>query len=179
MKRLENINEQIGGAKKDQFLYSVPIGPKVKGETPIYRKPTHKDKLMEIPADIKSMADFWDRSLKLYPNNKFVEDFTFKQVDEMARRVGSWIVSRGHKLFFMYCLNSPNWTITDVATMNYGLVNVPLYDTLGAEAFNHILKITEGTLIFTTKNLTSNLYNFLSKNKYNVNEVCFLDDVDK
>ncbi len=42
----------------------------------------------------------------------------------------------------MYCLSSPEWTITDVATMNYGLINVALYDTLGAEAFSHILKIT-------------------------------------
>lgn len=81
-------------------------------------------------------------NVKKFPQNLFVEDFTFTQVDQMARRVGSWIISRGHKLFFLYCLNSPNWTIADFATWNYGLVNVPLYDTLGAEAFNHILEIT-------------------------------------
>jgi len=50
----------------------------------------------------------------------------------MARRVGSWIVSKGHKLFFLYCLNSPNWTISDIASWNYNLITVPLYDTLGA-----------------------------------------------
>ena len=86
----------------------------------------------------------------------------------MACRVGSWIVSRGHKLFFLYCSNSPNWTITDIATWNYGLVNVPLYNTLGEVAFNHIFEITEGTLVFSTKNLSGNVYNFLSKNKYNL-----------
>lgn len=133
---------------------------------------------MEIPSDMNSLADFWDRSVKLYPNNKLVEELTFTQVDEMARRVGSWIIDHGHKLFFLYCVNCPNWTICDVASMNYGLVNVPLYDTLGPEAFNHILKITEGTLMFTTKNLAKNLYNYLSKGKYNVSEICFFNEVD-
>lgn len=60
----------------------------------------------------------------------------------MACRVGSWILSNNHKLFYLYCSNSPYWTITDVATWNYGFTNVPLYDTLGPEAFSHILKIT-------------------------------------
>lgn len=84
------------------------------------------------------------------------------------KRVGSWIRSRGHQLFFYYCTNSINWTIADIASWNYGLINVPLYDTLGKEAFDHILKICEGTLLFTTRNLMNNLYNFLSKNKYQV-----------
>lgn len=78
-------------------------------------------------------------------------------------------MDRGHKLFFLYSSNCPNWTISDIATSNYGLVNVPLYNTLGTEAFHHILEITEGTLVFTTKNLVGNLYNILSKNKYKVN----------
>ncbi len=78
-----------------------------------------------------SLAKFWDRSVRLYQNSKFIEDFTYKEVDDMARRVGSWILDRGHNLTFLYCLNSPEWTITDVATMNYGLINVPLYETLG------------------------------------------------
>ena len=51
MKRLEDLSSQlIAGDSKDNFIYSVPIGPKVKGETPIHRKPTHKDKLLEIPS---------------------------------------------------------------------------------------------------------------------------------
>jgi long-subunit acyl-CoA synthetase (AMP-forming) len=60
----------------------------------------------------------------------------------MARRVGSWILSRGHKLYFLYSLNCPNWTICDIASWNYGIINVPLYDTLGEEAFDHILNVT-------------------------------------
>lgn len=155
----------------------MPVTPKKKGESPIYRKVSQKDGLFQIPNEIKSLADFWDASLKKFPNNLLLEDFTFKQVDDMARRVASWILNGGHKLFFLYCLNSPSWTITDIASWNYGFVNVPLYDTLGAEAFYHILKITEGTLMFTTKSLINNLYNYLSKDKHNLKEVCFFDEI--
>lgn len=130
MNRLEQIKDNIGGKDK-KFLYAVPIGPKKKGESAIYRKPAQKNGLMQIPAEIKSCIDFWDRSVKLYPNNRYIEDYTFTQVDQIMRRVGSWIKSNGHQLFYLYALNSPSWTIADIASMNYGFVNVPLYDTLG------------------------------------------------
>jgi long-subunit acyl-CoA synthetase (AMP-forming) len=91
------------------------------------------------------------------------------------RNIGSWIKNHGHKLFFLYAANSVEWTLTDIASWNYGFLNVPLYDTLGEEAFDHILKITEGTLMFTTKNLIPNLVKYLSKNKRNIREVCFFN----
>lgn len=160
-----------------EFIYSVPIGPKVEGETQVHGKPTQKDKLLEIPPYFTSLSVYWDDCVKRHSTNLLSEDFNFIQMDEMARRVGSWIVNRGHKLFFLYCSNSPNWLITDIATWNYGLVNVPLYATLGTEAFNHILNITEGTLIFTTKNMVDSVHSFMSKNKYNVKEVCFYDEI--
>jgi long-subunit acyl-CoA synthetase (AMP-forming) len=49
----------------------------------------------------------------------------------MMKNVGSWIKSHGHKLFFLYSLNCVEWTLTDIASWNFGLINVPLYDTLG------------------------------------------------
>lgn len=58
--------------------------------------------------------------------------------------------------------------MTDIASWKYGFINVPLYDTLGSEAFYHILKITSGTLLFTTKSLFNNLVNYISKEKYNL-----------
>lgn len=120
MNALQNTCAQnISGQGNEKFIYSVAIGPKIKGETQVYRKPTHKDKLLEIPSNFTSLAVFWDDCVKKHPTNLLSEDYTFTQIDEMARRVGSWIVSRGHKLFFLYCANSPNWTITDIATWNY------------------------------------------------------------
>lgn len=51
-------------------------------------------------------------------------------------------MSNKHTVCFLYAKNRPEWTLTDVASWNYGIINVPLYDTLGYDAFDHILKIT-------------------------------------
>jgi hypothetical protein len=65
MKRLENLSETLkeGNSK---IVYSVPIGPKKKGETAIYRHPDQKDGLKKIPSELKSLIDLWDQSLKKY-----------------------------------------------------------------------------------------------------------------
>lgn len=44
-------------------------------------------------------------------------------------------------LFFVF-----KWVLTEVATNAYSMVNVPLYDTLGAEAISFIL--VQSKLIF-------------------------------
>lgn len=102
---------------------------------------------------------------------------TYKEVDEKMKRVGSWISANKHRLFFLYAKNRMEWTLTDIASWNYGFINVPLYDTLGYEAFDHILRITEGTLLFTTADLADNLWNYLNKNLHNIQQVCFFDSV--
>lgn len=175
MIRLQKIASDI--SEKREFVYSVPVTPKIKGETPIYRKVSHKNGLLRIPSNITSLADIWHQTLSQYPNNKLVEDLTAVEVDKEVKKVGSWLTKNNHKTMFMYCKNSPRWTFVDIACWNYGLLNVPLYDTLGEEAFHHILKITEGTLLFTTSDLFTNLINYLSKSKANLKEVIFFDKV--
>lgn len=50
--------------------------------------------------------------------------------------------------------NRLEWFITDIACQAYGLASVPLYDTLGATAMVHILKLTSLTCIAgATENL--------------------------
>lgn len=43
------------------------------------------------------------------------------------------------------------WVLTEVATNAYSMVNVPLYDTLGAEAISFIL--VQSKLIITRSNV--------------------------
>jgi long-subunit acyl-CoA synthetase (AMP-forming) len=45
--------------------------------------------------------------------------------------VGSWLYQNQHFKIYLYAKNSPEWTITDIASWNYGIINTPLYDTLG------------------------------------------------
>jgi long-subunit acyl-CoA synthetase (AMP-forming) len=53
------------------------------------------------------------------------------ELDKLARSLGSWMLKNNHQKIFLYAKNSIEWTITDVASWNYGTTNVPLYDTLG------------------------------------------------
>ena len=77
-----------------------------------------------------------------FSSSPCLEKQTFAEVNEKVKRAGSWIKQRGHNLIFLYARNSWHWTLTDICCMNYKIINVPLYDTLGFEAFDHILKVT-------------------------------------
>ncbi len=73
MNRLESISEKIVVQQNQhKHIYAVPIGPKVKGETQAYRRPDQVNGFKSLPTDITSLANFWDRSVRLYPNNKFI-----------------------------------------------------------------------------------------------------------
>jgi long-chain acyl-CoA synthetase len=169
MNRLEATREQLSGS----FLYSVPVTPKKPGESSVYRRPERRDSLVEVPHEATSLARVWDHSVTRFSSLPAIENYTFAQVDRMVRRVASWLQAKSHRLFFLYALNSIEWTVVDLAAWNYGFVTVPLYDTFGYESFDYILKMTEGTLIFTTKNLIPSLVKYLGTNKRNVTEVCF------
>jgi long-subunit acyl-CoA synthetase (AMP-forming) len=60
----------------------------------------------------------------------------------MSKSLGSWLLENKHNKIYLYAKNCPEWTTTDIACWNYGITNIPLYDTLGAEAFFHIIKLT-------------------------------------
>ncbi|KAF6768135.1 hypothetical protein AHF37_06451 [Paragonimus kellicotti] len=71
------------------------------------------------------------------------------QVDEKIRAFGSALVNfvgrrpNEYNIVGIYARNSPEWVITQHACVAYSYVYVPLYDTLGSEAMQHILKQTE------------------------------------
>lgn len=93
----------------------------------------------------------------------------------MANSLGSWLIAHKHSKIFLYAKNRVEWTVTDIACWNYGTTNIPLYDTLGMEAFQHIIKLTQGTAIFTTNDLTNNLIENLKKDKASINTVVYFD----
>ena len=97
---------------------------------------------MVIPSTIKNLADFWDLTLSKHANNPALEEMTYKEADVLLKAVGSWLVANKHHKIYLYAKSSQEWTITDLASWNYGITNIPLYDTLGEEAFLHILKLT-------------------------------------
>ena len=91
--------------------------------------------------------------------NKFTY-FTNSEIEEQVKALGSAIFTMGlapeRKQYRDYSLrfigihskNSKEWIITDI---NY--VSMPLYDTLGEEAIDHMLEETQLTTIFLTADL--------------------------
>lgn len=50
----------------------------------------------------------------------------------------------------IYSRNRPEWVITEQAANAFSMIVVPLYDTLGEEAVEHILTETKVQIIFCT-----------------------------
>ena len=157
------------------MIYSVPINEKRKGESQVYRHPDSRNGLTRSPEGINNLADFWDLSVQKFPKNKLIEDYTFSEVDAKVKSVGSWFLKQNHDKVFIYCKNCPEWTLTDLAAWNYGSIIIPLYDTLGNEAFDHILKLTEGTSLATLSDMSANLLKNLTRSKANIKTVIIFD----
>lgn len=60
----------------------------------------------------------------------------------MAQSLGSWLISQQHSKIYLYAKNRLEWTVTDIACWNYGVTNIPLYENLGIEGFQYIIKLT-------------------------------------
>jgi len=66
-----------------------------------------------------------------------LREYTWKQVDEEARKIAAYLQSQGMQKGDHVALVSKNcaeWIITDVAIWMAGGVSVPLYPTLGRDS---------------------------------------------
>ncbi|KAF6774550.1 hypothetical protein AHF37_06044 [Paragonimus kellicotti] len=66
-----------------------------------------------------------------------------KTVEAIGSVISQWFDSpQGEHFVGLYGRNSAEWFSTELACGSYGMIAVPLYDTLGQEALVHILKQT-------------------------------------
>lgn len=92
-------------------------------------------------------------SLPCLGSRKSVEDpyewLTYDEVNQLICAFGSSLVNiTGYQegtcnFVGIYARNSPQWIVTQQACAAYSYVYVPLYDTLGKEAMQHILNQTQ------------------------------------
>ena len=83
-----------------------------------------------------------------------LREYTWKQVDEEARKIAAYLQSIGMQKGDHVALVSKNcaeWIITDVAIWMAGGVSVPLYPTLVAETVRQILEHSESKFLFVGK----------------------------
>ena len=50
----------------------------------------------------------------------------------------------------LFSINRPEWVLAEHACYMYGFVTVPLYDTLGADAIEYIMKLAEVSIVVAT-----------------------------
>ena len=162
---------------EEKELFSVPVGPKRHGETRIHRNPKFKDGLIKISPNYRSLADRWKEALGRFSHSRIIENLTYQEVDEKMRKVGSYLAVKGHKVALLYAKNCLNWALVDIASWNYGFITVPLYDTLGDEAMDHIINTTEGSILFASKTSLSNIIKFIKTHKCTLKEICLWEEL--
>lgn len=186
------------------YIYAEPISEPKKGESAIYRNPDVLDELQKTPnPKYKSYSDLLQDSLEKFADlpyigkretqsdGKLSQEFTFmtyKEVEQKARHLGSGIINLGltkekaqfqdYKIRFVsiYSANTVEWILTDIANVLYNFTTLPIYDTLGDEAIQHMFEETETTNCFTTCNHLSYLIEKINEKKLpNVENLVVLD----
>lgn len=88
------------------------------------------------------------------PVNRQLKTWTWKQVDEDARKVAQGLLSLGLKKgdrVAIFAKNSAEWFIADWGTMMAGMVSVPIYATAGEETIRYVLDHSDAKAVFVGK----------------------------
>ncbi|XP_076458933.1 long-chain-fatty-acid--CoA ligase 5-like isoform X2 [Babylonia areolata] len=93
---------------------------------------------------------------------------SYDEVLERAEYVGAGLISLGlspqnSTRVGIYSQNRPEYVITDLGLWSYSMVGVPLYDTLGVEACNHIINQAEIKVVVC--DTSAKVKNLLSRKK--------------
>ncbi|KAH9309699.1 hypothetical protein KI387_037610, partial [Taxus chinensis] len=126
---------------------------------PVYRTIHAKDGFPEPPPGVESCWDIFSLAVQKHPQNPMLGQreiingkagkytwLTYQEVRNMVLKIGSAIRSCGLEQgdrCGIYGANCPEWIISMEACNGHGIYCVPLYDTLGAEAVEFIIRHAE------------------------------------
>eukprot|EP01080_Neovahlkampfia_damariscottae_P001659 gene1659-429_t len=145
----------------------VQIDSKEKNRSKIYRHFLSKDGLLTessfkgYPSG-KTLYESFMEAVEKRPSNDCLGTrmndggynwITYKDLEQRATLFGSGLLQIGAKskeLIGIFSGNNEEWTVSDRALIMYSMTSVPLYQTLGQEAVDHILNICEIKIIIST-----------------------------
>ncbi|CDS37335.1 long chain fatty acid coenzyme A ligase 1 [Echinococcus multilocularis] len=130
----------------------------------IHVSPLVEDKpLVDTVEGVGAVYDFFRNTVERQPSDQFIgwhdspsapyEWMTYEEVNEKVEACGSGLLQfeeltgNSLKCVGVYAINCPGWLITELGCWAYGLVVVPLYDTLGQEAMKHICNEAELSVV--------------------------------
>ena len=136
-----------------------------------------------IPAVFHNRVEqFGDRAIVAYKKDGVYTDISWKEMGQMVRNLGYFLINKGIKPGDKVCLFSPNryeWWVTDLAILSIGAVNVPIYATNSAEESRYIIDNSDAVMCFTaTKEHTSKIVSVKPKLP-NLKDIISFDPLEK
>lgn len=140
------------------------------------RKAKGTTKLISHPDGITSLHDNFLTGLEISSSLPFLGTRheksgkyvwkSYRQTYEAIKNFGSGLLKLGIKSkqnVGLYSINRSEWVIAEQACYMYDLVTVPLYDTLGAEALEYIIGLTEMKMVVCTADKIQSLIEIKEK----------------
>lgn len=156
-------------------LFSVEADvPKVPGEGKPRRHPmvANGDFICLFKDDVRTLYDTFRNAVTQYGENDFLgwrprekEGFgpykfmTYREVEERVVNFAAGLASfnLGEKSHIgLYAINRPEWVLAEYACYYNNFVTVPLYDTLGDEAIEHIVGQSEMSICVVSNDKVNN-----------------------
>lgn len=112
---------------------------------------TYKAPLEELARHVRERGD---QPFLHQPVNRQLKIWTWKEVDDNARRVAQGLLSLGLQpgdRVAIFAKNSAEWFITDWAIMMAGMISVPIYATAGTDTIRHIVDDSGAKAVFVGK----------------------------
>jgi long-chain acyl-CoA synthetase len=116
---------------------------------------------MELKADKTRLFDFYDYQLKHFPkedalagkvNGKW-EKYSTQEVIDTANALSTGLMEKGIKpgdKIAIISNNRPEWVITDLAILQIGAINVPIYPTISDDDYAFIFNDSEVKIVFVS-----------------------------
>lgn len=177
----------MGQSDSKVHQYSVPVSDAKENESAVYRCASHPDGLISCPkSGARTLQEIFLTNFNKMANREFIgfkvenpdgkshySYLTWAQVEATIKIIGAAIDKLGlapekrqYKDFrcrfigiqSKNCLES---ILTDIACMCFGFTTMPLYDTLGEEAVQHMFEETEmETLFIAAEQVKTNVKRF-------------------
>jgi len=153
------------GTASGPHVYTVPVESARTGETAVLRNPLYTAGLMTTSTlGHNTVCQLYTHCFSSYPGKQCfgskVEGTyvykTYREVEKLVDQFGAGLReivhagSDGLAIAGLYGKNREEWVIADAAMTLYGVISVPLYDTLGKESILHVLKQTEMSVVVTS-----------------------------
>ncbi|MCO5230638.1 MAG: long-chain fatty acid--CoA ligase [Chitinophagales bacterium] len=87
-------------------------------------------------------------------------------------------LKKGDKIAIISSTNRPEWHITDIATLQIGLINVPIYPTISAGEYEYIFQHAEIQYVFISDRLLARKLNPVISNLPQIKGVYSFDNIE-